>query len=149
MISNIVDIQNIQNMQVIEVEDSLPSPASSNDNNKHAIFFHTCLWSLFIGSIVILYTAYHIPGTQTLVTGISSAMLFIEILAIAYRHPLQYEWIRSYMEIAIRINIGQLIVSSTFIYYINYVEFSTYFTMLCVFTLPILVLSATSILRDV
>jgi hypothetical protein len=145
MISNVVNIQNIQNMQVIE-EDSLH--ASSNDN-KHAIFSHTCLWSLLIGSIVILYSAYHIPGTQTLVTGISSAMLFIEILAIAYRHPLQYEWIRSYMEIAIRINIGQLIVSSTFIYYINYVEFSTYFTMLCVFTLPILVLSVTSILRDV
>lgn len=124
-------------------------PPSSNDNNKHTIFFNTCLWSLFIGSIVILYTAYHTSGTQTIVTGISAAMICIEMLIIAYQHPLHYEWVRSYMEIALRINICQLIVASSFIYYINYVDFSTYFTLLCVFTLPILVLSTTSILRDV
>jgi hypothetical protein len=144
MISNVVDIRNIH---VMEVEDSLSLP-SSNDN-KHTIFFNTCLWSLFIGSIVILYTAYHTPGTQTIVTGISAAMICIEMLIIAYQHPLHYEWVRSYMEIALRINICQLIVASSFIYYINYVDFSTYFTLLCVFTLPILVLSVTPILRDV
>lgn len=121
----------------------------SNDNNIHTIFFNTCLWSLFIGSIVILYTAYHTPGSQTIVTGISAAMICIEMLIISYQRPIHYEWVRSYMEIALRINICQLIVASSFIYYINYVDFSTYFTMLCVFTLPILVLSATSILRDV
>ena len=134
MISNIVYYIRIFDMQVEE-----------SNTDKHAIFFHTCLWSLVIGSIIILYTAYHTPGTQIIVMGISTAMICIEVLAIAYQHPLHYEWIKSYMEIAIRINICQLIVSST----LNYVDFSTYFTLLCVFTLPILVLSVTPILRDV
>jgi hypothetical protein len=119
------------------------------NHSKHAIFFHTCLWSLTIGSIVILYTAYHTPGTQTIVTGISTAMIFIEVLAIAYRHPLHYQWVRTYIEFALRINVCQLIVASTFIYYINYAEFSTYFTLICVFTLPILILSVTPIIRDI
>ena len=131
-------------MHVIEVEESLPS---NDDNNKHAIFFQTCLWSLVIGSIVILYTAYHTPYTQTIVTGISSTMLFIEILAIAYKHPIQYEWVKTCIEFAFRINICHLIMASTFIYYINYTEFSTYFTFVCIFTIPILVLSVTPILR--
>jgi peptidoglycan/LPS O-acetylase OafA/YrhL len=122
---------------------------TSINDNKHAIFFHTCLWSLTIGSIVILYTAYHTSNTQTIVTGISGTMLCIELLAIAYKYPPHYEWVRTYMEISFRINICQLIVASSFIYYINYVEFYTYFALLCVFTLPILVLSATPILRDV
>lgn len=133
-------------MQLIEEEPS--SSTSSNDDNKHAIFLHTCLWSLAIGSIVILYMAYHTPYTQTIVTGISSTMLFIEILAIAYKHPIQYEWVKEYIEFAFRINICHLIMASTFIYYINYTEFSTYFTFVCIFTIPILVLSVTPILRD-
>lgn len=151
MISNVVDIQNkyIQNMHVIEVEEELPSSSNdNNDDNKHAIFLHTCLWTLVIGSIVILYTAYHTPYTQTIVTGISTVMLCIEILAIAYKNPIQYEWVKEYIEFAFRINICHLIMASTFIYYINYAEFSTYFTFVCIFTIPILVLSVTPILRD-
>lgn len=147
MILNNLNIQNNQIIQNMQIEES-PS-LYNNDDSKHAIFFHTCLWSLVIGSIVILYTAYHTSNTQTIVTGISGAMLFIELLAIAYKYPLHYEWVRTYMEIAFRINICQLIVASSFIYYINYVEFSTYFALLCVFTLPILVLSVIPILRDV
>jgi hypothetical protein len=135
-------------MHVIEVEEELPVSSNYN-NNKHAIFLHTCLWSLAIGSIVILYMAYHTPYTQTIVTGISTAMLFIEILAIAYKHPVQYDWVKSYMEITLRINICHLIMASTFIYYINYTDFSTYFTFVCIFTIPILVLSVLPIFNDI
>lgn len=129
-------------MHVIEVT------GESSLIDRHSIFFQTCLWTIVIGSILILYMSYHSPETQMLVTGISSTMLCIEIMSIAYKHPIRYEWVRDYMEIALRINICQLIVASTFIYYINYVEFSTYFTLVCVFTVPILVLSVSAILRE-
>jgi hypothetical protein len=135
-------IQHYTNMHVIEVTEESPLI------DRHAIFFHTCLWSIVIGSILILYMSYHTSGTQTIMTGISSAMLCIEILTIACKHPVRYEWVRDYMEIVLRINICHLIMISTFIYYINYVDFSTYFVMVCAFTLPILILSVTAILRE-
>ena len=121
---------------------------------KQTLFYYVPLWILTILSSSILYIAYYARDNKDLrsvsadlSSWSSFIMLMVEILFIVYRHPVQFEWAKSFIEIALRINLFHLIISASFVAYIKTSgEYSTYFIVLYVLTIPIVVLSLTPIL---
>jgi hypothetical protein len=100
-------------------------------------------------STVILYYSYVARGNAnsekwapSIATILSVVMLIFEVMLIAYRHHVQYQLIRSTGEIIVRINIFHLIVCSSCIGYVKIGNnYDTYFTLVCITTVPIYLLS--------
>jgi len=121
---------------------------------KQTLFYYVPLWILTILSSAILYVAYYareIVELRTVSANLSAwssfAMLIVEILFIAYRHPVQFEWARGLMEFTLRINLLHTIVAASCVAYIKTDgEYSTYFILIYVLTIPILLLSLSPIL---
>ena len=121
---------------------------------KQTLFYYIPLWIITILCGSILYIAYYAQDNKDLrsisadlSSWSSFAMLIVEIVFIAYRHPVQFEWARGLMEIAVRINLFHLIIAASFVAYIKTNgDYSTYFILIYVLTIPILLLSLTAIL---
>ena len=127
----------------------------SSSSLKNTLMYYIPLWIITILCGAILYIAYHartIIELRSVSADLSAwssfVMLFVEIIFIAYRHPVQFEWANVLMELALRINVLHAIVSASCVAYIKTNgDYSTYFTLIYVFTIPILLLSLTAILR--
>jgi len=121
---------------------------------KQTLFYYVPLWILTILTSVVLYVAYYARDntelrsvSADLSSWSSFVMLMVEILFIVYRHPVQFEWAKSFIEIALRINLFHLIISASFVAYIKTNgDYSTYFILLYILTIPILLLSFIPIL---
>jgi len=121
---------------------------------KQTFFYYVPLWMITIICSSILYVAYYARDIMELrsvsanLTAWSSfAMLIIEIVFIAYRHPIQFEWAKSLIEVALRLNLFHLIIMASFVSYVKTSgDFTTYFTWSYILTIPILILSLIPIL---
>ena len=118
------------------------------------LMYYIPLWILTILSTAILYVAYYgrdIVELRTVSANLSAwssfVMLIVEILFIAYRHPVQFEWARGLMEFTLKINVLHTIIAASSVAYIKTDgAYSTYFTLIYVLTIPILLLSLSPIL---
>jgi len=118
------------------------------------LMYYIPLWILTILSTAILYVAYYgrdIVELRTVSANLSAwssfVMLIVEILSIAYRHPVQFEWARGLMEFTLKINVLHTIIAASSVAYIKTDgAYSTYFTLIYVLTIPILLLSLSPIL---
>jgi hypothetical protein len=118
------------------------------------LFYYVPLWILTILSSAILYVAYHAREivelrivSANLSAWSSFVMLIVEILFIVYRHPAQFEWARGLMEFTLKINVLHTIVAASCVAYIKTDgAYSTYFILIYVITIPILLLSLSPIL---
>jgi hypothetical protein len=122
---------------------------------KHTLIYYIPLWIITILCGAILYIAYYartIIELRSISADLSAwssfVMIVVEIVFIAYRHPVQFEWASTLMELALRINVLHAIITASCVAYIKTNgDYSTYFTLIYVFTIPILLLSLTAILR--
>jgi hypothetical protein len=122
---------------------------------KQTLFYYVPLWILTILTSVVLYVAYYartIIELRSVSADLSAwssfVMIVMEIVFIAYRQPVQFEWASTLMELAVRINVLHAIITASCVAYIKTNgDYSTYFTLIYVFTIPILLLSLTAILR--
>ena len=127
----------------------------ANSSLKQTLMYYIPLWIITILCGAILYIAYYARDiielrsvSADLSAWSSFVMIVMEIVFIAYRHPVQFEWASTLMELAVRINLLHLIVSGSCVAYIKTNgDYSTYFTLIYVLTIPILLLSLTAILR--
>jgi len=118
------------------------------------LMYYIPLWILTILTSAILYVAYYareIVDLRTVSANLSAwssfVMLIVEILFIAYRHPVQFEWARGLMEFTLKINVLHTIIAASSVAYIKTDgAYSTYFTLIYVLTIPILLLSLSPIL---
>ena len=118
------------------------------------LMYYIPLWILTILTTAILYVAYYgrdivdlRPVSANLSAWSSFVMLIVEILFIAYRHPIQFEWARGLMELTLKINVLHTIIAASSVAYIKTDgAYSTYFTLIYVLTIPILLLSLSPIL---
>ena len=118
------------------------------------LMYYIPLWIITILTTAILYVAYYgreIVELRTVSADLSAwssfVMLIVEILFIAYRHPVQFEWARGLMEFTLKINVLHTIVAASSVAYIKTDgAYSTYFTLIYVLTIPILLLSLSPIL---
>lgn len=118
------------------------------------LMYYIPLWILTILTSAILYVAYYareIVELRTVSANLSAwssfVMLIVEILFIAYRHPVQFEWARGLMEFTLKINVLHTIIAASSVAYIKTDgAYSTYFTLIYVLTIPILLLSLSPIL---
>ena len=104
----------------------------------------------FFSSICMLWFAYEVKGTPTWepMSPIVSTILSVEMLAmclleIMYPHHEQYELFPFFYKIIIRMNLFHVVVCASFISYVKMGtdNYTTYFTWLCVITIPITILS--------
>jgi hypothetical protein len=126
----------------------------SNHSLKNILMYYVPLWILTILSSAILYVAYHAqemtelrPVSANLSAWSSFVMMIIEIVVIAYQHPPPYEWISTLTEFTLRINVLHTIIAASCVAYIKTDgDYSTYFILIYVLTIPILLLSFIPIL---
>jgi len=79
--------------------------------------------------------------SPTISTIIFTITLFLSIIFIAFRHHSQYEFLRSFVQCNLWLNLAQLIVSGCFLFTIkNNGEYSTYCLWLNITTIPTLVI---------
>jgi hypothetical protein len=127
----------------------------SNHSLKNTLMYYIPLWIITILCGAILYVSYHartIIELRSVSADLSAwssfGMIVMEIVFIAYQHPVQFEWASTLMEFALRINVLHAIITASCVSYIKTNgDYSTYFTLIYVFTIPILLLSLTAILR--
>ena len=127
----------------------------ANSSLKNTLIYYIPLWIITILCGAILYVSYHARNiielrsvSADLSAWSSFGMMAMEIVFIAYRHPVQLEWASTLMEFALRINVLHAIITASCVAYIKTNgDYSTYFTLIYVFTIPILLLSLTAILR--
>lgn len=120
----------------------------------HTLMYYIPLWIITILCGAILYVAYHAQYvielrsvSADLSAWSSFIMIIMEILFIVYHHPVQFEWARGLMEIAVRINLFHIIISASGVAYVKTNgDYSTYFILIYVLTIPIFLLSLTAIL---
>jgi hypothetical protein len=126
----------------------------SNHSLKNTLMYYIPLWILTILSSAILYVAYHAQEiidlrivSANLSAWSSFVMLITEIVFIAYQHPPAYEWASTLTEFTLRINVIHAIIAASCVAYIKTDgDYSTYFILIYVLTIPILLLSFIPIL---